>query len=169
MEYHKYRDSFNFDRAKPDYITPYMYGDVRVEEKIDGSQMSIRMSDEGEVECYSKRQKLNTEIPNKNFKVAVEFAKTLQGSLHSDWTYRGEAVCKPKHCNLKYDRIPTGGFILFDIDTPEGNLKRNGLEEVAKAIGFEVVPCLYKGPLPKEGILNMLSSFLDNESCLGGS
>ena len=167
FEYHHYRESFNVDRARIFDVANLIAGEVRVEEKIDGSQCSVRKLTDGTMEFYSKRNKMTLGM-NKNFNAAFEFLDGLQDQLCPEYTYRGEVISKPKHNKLKYGRTPKGNFILFDVDTPNGPLLRNELEEEADEIGLEVVPLIFKGKFENaEDFLYKLNSLLDTDSCLG--
>src|SRR3990167_11221944 len=92
---------------------------VIIQEKIDGSQFSFCVTEEGEVLVRSKGQVINAEAPTSMFKRAVGTVLSLKGSLHPAWTYRGEVLDKPKHNVLAYDRVPHGNVILFDINDGE--------------------------------------------------
>ena len=94
---------------------------VNVEEKVDGSQFSFGVTEEGELKIRSKGKEMVVEAPEKMFAGAVETVKGLKDRLHPGWTYRGEVLCKPKHNTLQYGRVPKGNVILFDVNT--------GLEE----------------------------------------
>ena len=137
--WHSYPSIFNLGhRAVADLFTE----DVIVQEKIDGSQFSFGVFD-GELKCRSKGAEIQVDQPEKMFTLAVETAKRLasDGLLTDGWTYRGEYLSKPKHNALKYDRVPKGNIILFDINIGEEEyLDYAVLTEVAELLGLEVVP-----------------------------
>lgn len=144
-------------------------GPVVVQEKIDGSQFSFGVVD-GELFCRSKGAAVSLDTTDLLFQGAVETAKRLhaEGLLVEGWTYRGEAICRPKHNTLTYERAPAGNVILFDID--------RGLEDrisdpddvalLASRLGLEVVPVLYRGEVKSAAELEAL---LDRVSILGGA
>lgn len=138
---------------------------VVVEEKVDGSQFSFKKISETEWEAKSKNCPLNGDIPSL-FKPAMDTMLGLMPTLKTGWNYRGEALCRPKHNTLCYDRVPKGGVILFDIDDGlENYFTREQKEEEARRLCLELVPVLYKGTV-KEFI--QLQELLGTESTLGG-
>lgn len=147
-------------------IANILMGEVVVEEKVDGSQFSCGVYN-GELMCRSRGAMLDLENPQSLFLGAVETARRLAPLLRDGWTYRGEALQKPKHNTLVYDRIPNGHVILFDVmtDKPEWYLSREEKEEEAKRLGLEIVPVLYQGVVEKP---SDLLAYLDTESILGG-
>lgn len=139
---------------------------VVVEEKIDGSQFSFKKISDTEFVAKSKGAVLGGDI-QKLFQPAYETLKELLPRLKTGYTYRGEAVCKPKHNTLEYSRAPKGGFILFDVDDGlENYLSRKEKEDEANRLGLEIVPILFEGKV--ENFEN-IHNFLERESCLGGA
>ena len=139
-------------------------GDVLVEEKVDGSQLSWCVKD-GEVEIRSKGAKVFPEAAGM-FDKAVETILGKKDIFSSGWTYRAEYLRKPKHNALAYDRVPTGHLIIFDIDTGEENyLTWDEKAYEAGRVGLEVVPRVYEGHVAD---LEHFRTFLDRESILGG-
>ena len=139
--------------------------EVLIEEKIDGSQFSFKRISETDYEAKSKGAILNGDIPSL-FKPAMDTMVGLLPHLKTGWTYRGEAVCKPKHNTLCYDRAPKGGLILFDVDDGlENYLTRGEKESEAVRLGLEIVPVLFKGVVHS---FETIQSLLDRESYLGG-
>lgn len=140
--------------------------DVYVEEKVDGSQFSFGVQN-GVLVCRSRSVGLDVECPQSLFVGAVETARRLAPILRDGWVYRGEALQKPKHNTLAYDRVPSGHVILFDVmtDQPEWYLSREEKEEEAARVGLEIVPLLFNGKVDKPADLLAL---LDTPSVLGG-
>ena len=107
---------------------------------------------------------------DKLFGPAIATAQALfqEGKLTPGWTYRGEAVTKPKHNTLAYDRIPIGGVILFDIDAGEEDYFQRPatVAENAAYLGLETVPTVFEGVVTS---LDQVHGFLDRVSVLGGS
>lgn len=151
-------------------LQPLLERPVYVEEKVDGSQFSFG-DFEDELHIRSKGAVIIPDAPPKLFGPAVETVRQLflDGRLNPDWTYRAEAVCTPRHNTLVYDRIPTGGLVLFNIDRGNGDyLTRDEAEEEAVRLGLEHVPLfavLTNGGCVKHSI----DTFLEQESFLGGS
>lgn len=141
------------------FVTP-----VVVEEKIDGSQFSFKKISETEWEAKSKNCSLNGDIPSL-FKPAVDTMVGLLPQLKTGWSYRGEAICRPKHNTLCYGRAPKEGLILFDIDDGlENYLSRKEKEDEAKRLGLEIVPVLFEGTVEN---FETLKELLETESYLG--
>lgn len=142
---------------------------VVVEEKIDGSQFSFRLNLDGSCEAKSKSCSIVLESKENIPKIFLPAVQTMMGLAHKlkpGWTYRGEALYRPKHNTLAYSRIPTGGFILFDIDDGNQNfLSRSEKEAEAERLGLEIVPAMFQGQVLS---FDSLVNFLQEESCLGG-
>lgn len=138
----------------------------RVEEKIDGSQFSFGLID-GTLRCKSHGKELILDAPEKMFASAVETVVKLNDAkrLIPEWTYRGEALNKPHHNALAYDRVPQGNIILFDINTgEEAYLGYSALANEAERIGLERVPTIYMGMVTHD----MFEEWLKLTSVLGG-
>lgn len=137
---------------------------VLVEEKIDGSQFSMRRDADGTLHCRSKGQALIPDAPEKMFAAAVETAHKLD--LHPGWTYRCEYLRAPKHNTLAYNRIPKQHLIVFDVSTGlETYLAPSEKRAECDRLGIECVPALYEGIVSN---FDQITAFLDLESCLGG-
>lgn len=165
MKLHSYPKIFNLGHPAIDAL---FNGAVVVQEKIDGSQFSFGVVD-GELFCRSKGADVHLETKDSNFRPAVDTAIRLwkAGLLIEGYTYRGEAVARPKHNTLTYGRAPAGGVILFDVDT---GLERrvsdpDELAREAKRIGLEYVRTFFAGVVRS---LDDLRALLDGESALGG-
>lgn len=138
---------------------------VFAEEKVDGSQFSFSLGPDG-LEFRSKGTQIHGE-PDKLFAPAVETARNLESKLVPGWVYVGEALCRPKHNTKTYGRIPKGGFVLFDVRTGEEvYLLRHEKEQVARDLGLEVVPELWRG---YGRDLDGIRGLIGKESFLGGS
>lgn len=132
------------------HVANILDGPYFVQEKIDGSQMTVGVID-GELFCRSKGAVLDLDCTNKQFKDAVEHFKALhkQGRLLEGAVYRGECVSKPKHNVLCYDRVPDGCFVLFDAQLPTGEYARpDELARVADLLGVSFAPCFATPELP---------------------
>lgn len=149
-------------------IADLFEGPVVVQEKVDGSQFSFGVVD-GELHCRSKGATVHLHDPPHLFAPAVDTAIRLfdAGKLTEGYTYRGEAMCRPKHNTLAYGRAPEGGVILFDVDTGLEDRVASPFElaDIAHGLGLEVVPTMYVGEVVD---LEAMKMFLNIDSCLGG-
>ena len=141
-------------------------GEVTVEEKVDGSSISWCVAD-GELSIRSKGADIYLEAPGNMFKLAVWAIQEREHLLHPGWIYRGEFLAKPKHNTLKYERVPKGNVILFDVEFGEqAYLDYEEMWEEAKRVELECVPLLYEGVVTG---IDQLMEFLDQDSILGGT
>lgn len=144
-------------------VSELIKGHVIVEEKIDGSQFSVALS-EGQLQMRSKGAEVH-EGQGGMFSKAVDTFQRLKSALREGWVYRGEYLQKPKHNVLAYDRTPKDHFILFDVQTGlETYLSPEDKRAEAERLGLECVPLLYTGTLQgAEQFIQML----DQTSVLG--
>lgn len=143
-------------------------GPVFVQEKVDGSQFSFGIVENGELVIRSKGANIIPEHPPTMFKSAVDTVLALhaEGRLTPGWTYRGEVLNHPKHNVLAYDRVPKGNIILFDISTGyEEFLIPTLVAEECARIGLEMVPTFFYGEVTSS---EQVLAFLDRVSVLGG-
>lgn len=140
-------------------------GDVLVEEKVDGSQISFGVID-GELQCRSKGKNIVIDEPEGMFKLAIETIKSIENKLHPGWVYRCEYLQKPKHNVIAYSRVPKGHLVLFDVQIgQEDYLEWFDKYYHANMMGIDCVPALIYGHLTFAELL----PFLDKESFLGGA
>lgn len=144
------------------------FGDYCIEEKIDGSQFSFGMDDQGVLHCRSKGAVIDINNPPNLFGKAVDTAKQLagQGLLTTGWTYRAEAVNSPRHNAITYGRAPDAGMILFDVQDSYGKFDTSvGKHATAVALGLECVQQFgHDSGAPTEA---MIDSLLHQDSMLG--
>lgn len=140
--------------------------EVYIEEKVDGSQFSFGIFD-GTLKFRSRRKEMTAEMPEKMFTPGVEAVKSISHLLHEGWTYRGEYFSKPQHNTLKYDRIPNGHTVIFDVNTGhEEYLGWEAKKEEANRLGFECIPYVFKGVLESA---SSVKDLIERESFLGGA
>jgi hypothetical protein len=139
---------------------------VYVQEKVDGSQFSFGIDNEGTVLTRSKGADIYVETAQKLFKDAVDYVHSIKGLLTPGYTYRGEVLCKPKHNALAYDRVPRHNVVIFDVNIGEEVYMPyvDVLREAAR-LDLEVVPLLFQGMINSA---EQLKEFLENPSFLGG-
>lgn len=137
--------------------------EVVIQEKIDGSQFSFGVQD-GELHCRSKGKALDLDAPEAMFASAVKTARDLyeRGLLAEGVRFRAEAVYKPRHNVLTYDRVPEGGMVVFDVDD------RGPATGMVIALGLQPVAELFRGsPKGARAYLDE-GEWADVESMLGG-
>jgi hypothetical protein len=159
---HSYAEVFSLGHRA---IENLFLDEVEITEKIDGSQISWQVTD-GFLQVRSKGKEMIPGYVENMFNKAVETIKEIAPLLKNGWTYRGEFLQKPHHNALAYNRVPKGNIILFNIDRGEEDYLDYAVMCLeARRIGLEVVPLLYRGIVNN---LEMLKSFLEKESILGG-
>lgn len=177
--WHSYSKIFNVGHKE---LQDLLLDEVRVDEKIDGSQFSFGIfppdTDKGQlnhlvhpeygpvrIRVRSRGSEFYLEAPAGMFERAVEVVKELAPKLKLGWTYRGEYLAKPKHNVLAYDRTPKNNIILFDIAKGEEDyLTYEELKEEAERINLEVVPLIYNG---KINDIAQFRQLIDRTSILG--
>jgi hypothetical protein len=138
---------------------------VLAQEKVDGSQISFMRKD-GVTYVRSKGAMLYFENPEKMFSLGLESIAAIEHELVPGWVYRGEYLKSPKHNVLKYDRVPEGHIILYDIQIGDQDfLDQETVRDAAIGLNFEAVPYWY---LNADVTLDVISTFLLTVSCLGG-
>jgi hypothetical protein len=136
-------------------------GPVIVEEKVDGSQLSMTQQG-GQFMARSRGKELVDGAVEKLFQSAYDHCKTLP--LREGWVYRGECISKPRHNSLTYGRTPKGFFVIFDITDVNGEwLTPAQKRQEAARLDLEVVPCYHEGEITPE----LVKSFIGRESFLG--
>lgn len=140
-------------------------GRVIVEEKVDGSQLSLSVRD-GEPCARSKGADLHIDAPEKMFTKGIETLRELAPIMRPGLIYRGEFLAKPKHNSLAYDRAPARNFIVFDIDDGMGTFLPYAEKRAeAERLGLETVPLLFDGVIESA---EQFRAMLDTISVLGG-
>lgn len=140
-------------------------GDVVVEEKVDGSQISFAKSGDTLL-MRSKGKQIVLNAPDKMFSRGVETVVALKDRLIDGWVYRGEYLMSPKHNALGYSRIPASHIILYDVDKGQQDyLSYEAKKAVAEELGLEVVPLVFRGRIES---VEQLKSMLPADSVLGG-
>jgi len=161
--WHSYSRIFNLGHAA---LKDLLKGPVYVEEKLDGSQFSFGLTEEGELKVRSKGCEMIVDAPEKMFSLAIETVKRLKPLLHPGWTYRAEYLRSPKHNVLIYSRVPKNHLIIFDVEIGECEfLEYQAKWAEANRLGLEVVPLLWSGPVET---IEAFRDFLQIYSILGG-
>jgi hypothetical protein len=125
--------------ARPEHRLLGEAGLVRVDEKIDGSQIQFGVFG-GELRIESKSREQSVAAPDKMFQAAIDSVVERKDLLSCGRTYMGEYLMKPHHNVLTYDRVPEGHIVLFDVVDHEGQTYGPiTLREEAEAVHLEVV------------------------------
>lgn len=164
----RYPKIYNLGR---DETVDVLKGTCDIYEKVDGSQFKWSVDEIGELKVYTKSTQLVSPWHNVNrlFKTSVYHLLGIKDNCHRDLLYFGEAISKPKHNKIKYDRVPQGNTVLWAAwDTMLGCwLTHDRLQEEAKLLEIDCIPLL---GVVKEGMdTKQLDEFLDTESFLGGA
>lgn len=163
-------------RQLGDRVTRRMFdgGPLVAQEKVDGSQFSFANVG-GKLLARSKNNSVgeggNAEgMFGKAYETADAIFRT--GTLEEGTVVRCEVVSKPKHNVLRYDRIPTGSIILYDMETPQRSANYASpelLKRTADMWGIEVVPTFAYETFTLESLREILPSWLQRTSILGGT
>ena len=162
---HSYSSSYRIGhKILADIFTPDCQ--VVIEEKIDGSQFTFGVDENGHLLCRSTNLPLDLSAPEQMFQKAIEMARSVQNKLTPGWQYVGEYLQKEKHNALRYNRIPYRNFIGFDIRTGVEDYLTPGLKWAEfTRLGLETVPLYYSGTIPS---MTEIKEYLTRESVLGG-
>ncbi|AUV58635.1 hypothetical protein [Bandra megavirus] len=147
--------------------------DFYIEEKIDGSQMSLIVHNDKLV-FFNKNKIVDSKA--QVYQKAIIMLQTIKSKFKPGLIYSGEVVNQPKANVAVYDRVPDYFFILYDIYCIGENRWYNYQEkhEAAKIVGLECVPQLYCYQSDNDVVMDIAKSFIDKiesgelKSCLGG-
>jgi hypothetical protein len=147
-------------------------GFVYVQEKVDGSQFSMGVNEDGQVVMRSHHQDLHAETYPKMFMPAIDYVLSLDMArlFDEDTYFYCEYLGSPKHNTLSYARIPTNHLILFDALVGGAWANRPLLEAYSETLGIDVVPELWHGDgLTLDTLKGLLAtpSYLGNETVEG--
>jgi len=152
---------------------------VVVQEKVDGSQISFAVFEEGMgtsgylyspgervLHVRSKGAEIQVLAPDKMFAKGVAAIQVVASELRPGWIYRGEYLAKPKHNALAYDRIPKNNIVLFDVEAGDQDfLPPEGVAAEAERLWFDYIPVLFQGAVKS---IEFFRELLDTPSFLGG-
>lgn len=143
---------------------------VLIQEKLDGSQFSFGVVEDGTFHCRSKNQALDPAVPPAMFAKAVYTAlcAAKSGFLVPGVTYYAEAFQSKRHNVLMYEREPVGGMVLFEAvnkEEPRLRYPPHWMDNASKLIGCEVAQVVYEGTLPDN---ETLLELMKKPSQLGG-
>lgn len=150
------------------YTENALVGDVIVQEKVDGSQFSFGLNEDGEMVMRSKGAILTNENHAEMFREAVEYVQSIEKEfkrvVKPDTYIYCEYLQKPKHNTLKYTRIPQNHLVLFDILSEGKYESRSFMEIMSLSLGIDLIPEFYRGIMD----VDKIKEFLETESYLGG-
>lgn len=140
-------------------------GPVVVQEKIDGSQFSAMVDNSGVLHCRSKGGPLDIEKDGAKglFANSIRHLLTVKYKMVPGFTYRFEAMSKPKHNVLVYARVPAGNSVLYDAFKPDGTMIE--LQSAALDLEVERVQQIFAGTASEA----QLAGFLAAKPQLGGA
>jgi len=134
-----------------------LVGEVVVQEKIDGSQFRFGINEDGELVMGSKSVNWEYEQWDKMFKPGCDYLLSIEEVIKQNYKPDTYFFCEylqsPKHNVLKYDRIPEGHLILFDMMQEGQWIKsRVSLEATAIELNIDVVPELFRGVIEMQRV-----------------
>ncbi|HBA86881.1 MAG TPA: DNA ligase [Geobacter sp.] len=144
----------------PSEVNGLLAGEVVVEEKLDGANLGISVSDEGKLRTQNRGQYL-VEPYDGQFKELSSWLKNREESLFESLGDKlilfGE-WCAARH-SLAYDRL-ADFFIVFDVYDRQSkrfwsSARRN---ELAKRLDLKVVPEVFKGKATVASLKKLLQS-----------
>jgi len=149
-----------------DYIKDIFSGDVEITEKIDGSQFVFGKIN-GEMYYRSKGKQIFIESVDSMFKIAVDYAESLESILPDGTIYYCEYLMKPLHNTLRYDRVPTNHLMLFGVCdvTDKFYSEHKDLVMSALLLNIEAVPLVFNGKIKTA---TEIFDLIKKESALGG-
>jgi hypothetical protein len=141
-----------------------------VEEKVDGSQLSAMVTDDGTLLVRSKGADIHLgAVPNLFAPSVAHLVECHHdGRLVPGHVYRFEALCKPRHNTLTYGRAPRGNMVLLDVDMAAGFQQYAAPElraGVAERLQVDCVPVLADEVIV---VSDQLTAHLNREAFLGG-
>lgn len=147
-----------------------------VEEKIDGSHLSFRLSEDSSEILFFNRNKQVQGILTGTYEKAVTMIPLMKDKLQVGFMYYGEYVKAPKANVVVYDRTPPYFFILYDVYDMTNKNWFSYAEKVIEAerVGLMCVPLLYMQKddtvTAHDACAELIKLIESNQiqSCLGG-
>lgn len=135
---------------------------VMVQEKLDGSQFAFTFDS-----ARSKRMDIVGGAVPDLFAPAIKWLDLNKHSLPPNLIFHAEAVARPRHNTLTYERAPQAGFVVFDIEKVDGGwLNENECRTKCDDLGILYVQ-VFNSALHLTS-WGQLEEFLDRKSMLGG-
>ena len=139
---------------------------VIVEEKIDGSQFSFGVMQDGKLHFRSKGRQIQRDDVDGLFEPIVWALIAIEHHLPVGLIFRAEAVTRKRHNVLTYERVPERCCVVYDIQNESGQWMLPGrkvdicLQLGLECVGFEV--------LDKLVAYDFLADRMNQPSMLGG-
>lgn len=142
-----------------------------IQEKLDGSQMSWALDEEGNLLARSKGKMLSLTTPEHCFGGALVHLQKNIDKLRKGIVYRGECIRSQRHNHLTYGRAPKGNLVLFDAYDVHGDFwySHASLTQLANDLGIDVTQSF--GRLKANEVFTtekFRNIYENNESILGG-
>jgi len=149
------------------HVEDIFTSDIEASEKLDGSQFSIGKIG-GVVYCRSKNNHIDLDNPDKMFKIAVEYVKSIKDKIPNNFIFYCEYLSKPKHNVIKYNRVPLNNLALFGVMRADGKFLGDyeAIKFHAKMLDIEPIPLLYRGEIND---IQKVFKLIEKDSVLGGS
>eukprot|EP01113_Clastostelium_recurvatum_P045229 TRINITY_DN7743_c0_g1_i2.p1 TRINITY_DN7743_c0_g1~~TRINITY_DN7743_c0_g1_i2.p1 ORF type:complete len:360 (-),score=96.25 TRINITY_DN7743_c0_g1_i2:9-1025(-) len=153
---------------KPKWLSMFGAGEVVVQSKIDGSNVSFQRLPSGEIYFMSRTIALvpSSEDMDRIFNKFVEEINSIADLLEVRYIYRGEYLSANRHNVLYYDQLPRHHVVLFDIQ--DADMKKYlGVDVVLSEgarLGLDVVPILYRGVADSNEFKDILRIMLDQKT-----
>lgn len=148
------------------YIGSIFDEPVEVTEKVDGSQFGFGWWQDT-LYVRSKGQVLTEGNVPDMFELGWEYVHSIADRLPENTFFYGEYLNRPKHNNLRYDRVPENNIALFAMMDETGTfLPYEDIQRAADHLHVSVVPRLFTG---KVSMADDLYELLNHDSFLGGA
>jgi len=133
-----------------------------VQEKLDGSQFAFTFDS-----ARSKRMEIiDGSVPDL-FAPAIKWLTENKSRLQPQLIFHAEAIARPRHNTLTYERAPATGFVVFDIEHAEGGwCNELDCRTLCNIYGMPYVQ-VFESALVLTS-WGQLEAFLDRQSMLGG-
>jgi hypothetical protein len=144
--------------------------EVRIEEKTDGSQLSVMKSD-GLMLYRTRKTELFPETDDKLFKKAVTWFEDMKDLLPEGVIFRCEAIMGPRHNHLTYEYPPESGFVLWDLEDPVTGDVWSAPERLRSCYNWGLLglePLFIGSPGVGSQAVEFFRSWLGKPSFLGG-
>ena len=141
MEFIKYQHLERFGTTEVEGIE---FGEVYVFPKIDGTNASLWLNEQGELQAGSRRRHLTLENDNAEFLETIQCYKPIHDYLKENPTHRLYGEWLVPHSLKTYRDNAWGKFYVFDVATDKEELAHEGDSKVNYIPFDEYEPLLKK-------------------------